>query len=147
MGSRNKQFIVAVLALSAALVGGWAQFAPHEFYTSFPLPGHHWVSPLGPYDEHLVRDVGGMYLGLLVISLWALVRPHGETFALVGSGWLAFSIPHLVYHLGHLDMFGTTDVVGNVVGLAGTVVLAALLLVPSGIRGVRPSAAASGETI
>jgi len=32
--------MAAVLALSAALVGGWASVAPRSFVRSFPLPGH-----------------------------------------------------------------------------------------------------------
>jgi len=31
---------------------------PEAFLTSFPGTGHHWVSALGPYDEHLVADHG-----------------------------------------------------------------------------------------
>ncbi len=123
-----KRAVVGVLGLTAAFAGVWASVAPHAFYTSFPLPGHHWVSPLGPYNEHLTRDVGGLYLALLVISGWAAVRPRVETFAMVGVAWLAFSIPHLIYHSMHLDMFSTSDAVGNGVTLGGTVVLAALLL-------------------
>ena len=102
----------------------------------FPLAGHHWVSMLGPYNEHMTRDVGGLYLALLVISAWAILRPRTETFAMIGAGWLAFSVPHFVYHMFHLDMYGTTDKIGNVVTLGGTVILAALLLLPTaGLRG------------
>jgi hypothetical protein len=123
--------MAAVLALSAALVGVWASVAPRSFVRSFPLPGHHWVAPLGPYNEHLTRDVGGLYLALLVVSVWAVVRPESEFLRLAGVAWLVFSIPHLVFHLGHLDMFGTVDQVGNVTSLGGTVVLAAMLLIPT----------------
>lgn len=123
--------MTAALAVSAAFVGGWAQFAPRQFYTSFPLPGRHWVSMLGDYNEHLIRDVGSLYLALLAISVWALLRPHEESFLLVGLAWLVFSVPHLIFHLAHLDRFGTADRVGNLVTLGGTVVLAALLMIPS----------------
>lgn len=123
--------MTAVLAVSAALVGGWAQFAPRAFYTSFPLPGRDWVSMLGSYNEHLIRDVGSLYLALLAISVWTLLRPRDESFLLVGLAWLVFSIPHFIFHLMHLDMFGTADKVGTIVALGGTVVLAALLLIPS----------------
>jgi hypothetical protein len=126
-----KQVIAAVLALSAGVVGIWAEVAPRSFYNSFPLPGHHWVSMLGPYNEHLTRDVGGLYLSLLVIGAWGVLRPTAETFAMIASGWLVFSIPHFIYHMLHLDMFGTADKVGNIVTLGGTVVLAALLLLPT----------------
>ncbi len=128
MNSSWKRAVVGILGLTAAFAGVWASAAPHSFYTSFPLPGHHWVAPLGPYNEHLTRDVGGLYLSLLVISGWAAVRRRVETFAMAGVAWLVFSIPHLIYHSMHLDMFSTSDAVGNVVTLGGTTVLAALLL-------------------
>lgn len=135
---RGKQMILGVLALTAMVVGGWAELAPRWFYDSFPLPGHHWIAGLGPYNEHLIRDVGALYLGLLVISVWAAARPRAETTAMVGTGWLAFSVPHFSYHLFHLGMFDTADRIGNVVALGGTVLLAALLLVPTSRDGLRP---------
>ena len=120
----------ALLGLSAAFVGLWAEFGPQSWYDDFPLPGHRWVSTLGPYNEHLARDVGGLYLALLVVSVWAVVRPRPETFRLVGAAWSVFSVPHLIFHLLHLDMFPTLDRTGNIVTLAGTAVLAAALLFP-----------------
>lgn len=135
MKQTTKRMAVTVLGLTALFVGAWAAAAPHSFFSSFPLPGHHWVAPLTPFNEHLTRDVGGLYLSLFVISVWAAARPKLETFALVGIAWLVFSVPHLIYHVMHLDMFSTADKIGNVVVLGGTVVLAALLLLPG--RGQR----------
>jgi hypothetical protein len=112
-------------------VGGWATTAPHSFYSSFPLPGHHWVSLSPPYNEHLVRDVGGLYLALFVVSVWSVVRPRQETFVVTGLAWEVFSIPHLTFHAAHLDGVKTSDAVGEIASLAGTVLLAALLAVPA----------------
>jgi hypothetical protein len=119
------------LALSAALVGFWATFAPHSFYRSFPLPGHHWVSPAGPYDEHLVRDVGGLYLSLLVVTVWAIVRRNPELLRVAGAAWFVFSLPHLVFHLGHLDGLTTFDKAGESTSLGLTLLFALLLTLPS----------------
>jgi hypothetical protein len=93
------------------------------------------VIGLGPYNEHLTRDVGGLYLALLAISLWAVLRPSAETFGLVGAGWLVFSVPHLIFHLNHLDMLDTANRIGNVVALGGTLMLAVLLLWPASRSG------------
>jgi hypothetical protein len=131
ISGRSKRGIAAVLAVSAADVGLWAEFAPRSFYDLFPLAGHPWVSALGPYNEHMTRDVGGLYLGLLVISAWVVLRPRTESFAMAGAGWLAFSVPHFIYHMVHLGVFGTADSIGNIVTLGGTVILAALLLLPT----------------
>jgi hypothetical protein len=126
----HRQLVAAVLAASAAYAGGWAALAPRSFYDSFPGLGRRWVSVLGAYDEHLLRDVGGLYLALMTISVWAALRPRAETFNLVGLAWEVFSVPHLVFHAAHLNVYEVGDRVGNVVGLGGTVALAALLLVP-----------------
>lgn len=131
MGLDGKRVVAGVLGLTAVIVGGWALFAPHSFYTSFPLPGHHWVSALPAYNEHLTTDVGAFYLALFAISLWAVRRPNEETFRLVGTAWLVFSVPHVIFHSAHLSALSAVDAVGNVVSLGATVVLAALLLVPS----------------
>jgi len=125
-----KQAVAGVLAASAAYVGGWAALEPHSFYDSFPGLGRRWVSVLGAYDEHLVRDLGGLYLALMTISVWAALRSRAETFRLVGLAWEVFSIPHLAFHAAHLNMYEVGDRVGNVVALGGTVALAAVLLVP-----------------
>jgi hypothetical protein len=129
--AQRKRVLAAILALSAGLVGGWATLAPRSFYDSFPLPGHHWVSGLGPYNEHLVRDVGGLYLALLVVTVWAIVRASSELLRLTGAAWFAFSLPHLLFHLDHLDGFATSDKVGNVVALGGSLLIALVLMLPT----------------
>jgi hypothetical protein len=128
---RTKQVIAAALALSAANVGVWAEFAPKSFYESFPMTGHHWISSLGPYNEHITRDIGGLYLALVTISAWTILRPRTEAFTMIGAGWLVFSIPHFIYHMFHLDRYGAADTIGNFVALGGTVILAALLMLPT----------------
>lgn len=134
MRNRTKQVTAAILAVTAVYVGAWAELAPRSFYDSFPGFGRHWVSAAGPYNEHLVRDVGGLYLALLLVSGWAVVRSRGEVFALAGCAWLVFSVPHFAFHMVHLDGFDGLDKAGNVISLGGTVVLAALLLLPSRVE-------------
>jgi hypothetical protein len=132
MGIRGKQAVAGLLAVSAAVVGGWAEFAPRSFYHSFPGFGRHWVSRVGPYNEHLIRDVGGLYLALLVITVWALLRALPEMLRMTGGGWLVFNVAHIAFHAGHLDGFSTGDKVGQVVALAVAVGLAVLLVLPDG---------------
>lgn len=126
-GRRGAAGLLAAIGL---FVGPWAALAPRSFITSFPLPGHHWIAPLAAYNEHLTRDVGDLYLGLFAISLWAVCRPRQETFRLVGTAWLVFSVPHLAFHAAHLDLFSTPDAVGNAVTLGGAIVLAVRLVWP-----------------
>ena len=118
---------LALLALSGAFVGFWALLAPSSFYSSFPGLGYTWVSEAGPYDEHLVRDVGALYLALLVITVLALLRPASVRPWVAGVAWLVFGVPHLVFHAAHA---GPGDVV-EVTALALSVVFAALACLPA----------------
>ena len=86
MTTRTKQVLAAVLALSAAYVGAWAAAFRQSFYQSFPLAGRGWASMLGPYNEHLTRDVGGLYLALFVTTAWSVLRPSPKLFRVAGNG-------------------------------------------------------------
>jgi hypothetical protein len=131
---RLQQVAATVLTLSAAYVGIWALAEPGSFYDDFPLPGRDWVSLAGPYNEHLVRDVGGLYLALGLMTLWAALGPRADLLAVVGVAWEVFSVPHLLFHAGHLDGLETFDKVAEVGSLGATVLLAALLVVPARAR-------------
>jgi hypothetical protein len=61
------------LVVTQVLVGGWQLVAPHSFYADGPVPGHHWVDLLPPYNEHLMRDVGALNLALGVVLAVAAV--------------------------------------------------------------------------
>jgi hypothetical protein len=128
MSITTKRIAASLLGLSALMVGGWAAVAPHSFYTSFPLPGRHWVSMAGSYDEHLVRDVGALYLSLLVVTVWAIARATNEAFRVTGGAWTVFSVPHLLFHATHLDGMSAFDSVAEVGSLAATLLLALALL-------------------
>lgn len=56
-GSRaTARAFFVVSAVAAAGIGAWAASAPRSFYRSFPGFGRHWISALGPYNEHLPRQ-------------------------------------------------------------------------------------------
>ena len=121
-----------LLTLSAAYVGGWASLSPRGFYDAFPGLNRVWVSVDGPFNEHLVRDVGGLYLGLAVAGVLALVWRERRPLVMLGSAWSVFSVLHLGYHLGHLGPLDSTlDKVGEAGSLTATLVLALVLLVPT----------------
>jgi hypothetical protein len=130
---------IAVLAVTPALVGIWATAAPRSFYDDFPGLGQSWVALVGPYDEHLVRDVGALYLGSLVLLCltWAWLDRRLVQAALIS--YVVAALPHLVYHLTALDGFRTGDAVAEIAGLALNVVLPLVLLGLSVERSGRPS--------
>ncbi|MDX6278797.1 MAG: hypothetical protein QOJ72_2925 [Nocardioidaceae bacterium] len=131
MTTRIHRVILAVLVVTGAVVGVWATGWPQGFYDAFPGFDRHWVSMDGPYNQHLVRDVGAAYLALAVLGSYALRLAMPELVRVAGAAWLVFGGLHFAYHLGHLGMFGTSDKILNVVALGGSVVLAAALLVPA----------------
>lgn len=131
MNTTTRRTILLVTALIGVHVGVWAAALPQSFYDSFPGLGMIWVAVDGPYNEHLVRDVGALYVALAAASVVAAASHRAEPGRVVGVAWLVFSIPHLTYHLAHLDGFSVRDVVGQVVALGATVVLAVPLIAPS----------------
>lgn len=130
MTSRTHRLVLLVLAVTGAVVGIWATGWPRAFYDAFPGFGRHWVNMDGTYNEHLVRDVGAAYLALTALSLYAVRIAIAAVVRAAGAAWLVFGVLHLAYHLGHLGMFSTSDRVLNVVTLGGSVLLAAVLLIP-----------------
>lgn len=123
---RSRRLALGALAAALAVVGGWAQFWPASFYRSFPA-GRAWVAADGPFNEHLIRDVGGLNLALCVLLAVAAWRARPELIRLAGVASLVYGLPHLAYHATHLNLYGTVDAVGNVVALAAAVVVPAWL--------------------
>ncbi len=118
---------MAILLLSAASIGLVATLAPHTFYDDFPFI-RHWVDLLPPYNEHLVTDVGGLYLGFAVIFAWAAWKLEPTLVRAVCAGWLLTEALHLGFHATHLDGFGTADAIGQVASLAFLLVPAAVAI-------------------
>lgn len=113
---------LAILALSAGSIGLVATLAPQAFYDDFPFL-RHWVDLLPPYNEHLVTDVGGLYLGFTVLFAWAARTLQPTLVRAVCSAWLLTAALHLLFHATHLENFETGDAIAEIASLA-------LLLVP-----------------
>jgi hypothetical protein len=123
---------LGVLAFTAVVVGGWATLAPQSFYDDFPGLGRTWVALDGPYNEHLVRDVGQLYLAMALVTVTAIVWLSPRLVRVVAVAWLIQGVPHLVYHLRHRDVYETSDQVANLGGLAIAVVAAIVPLLAAG---------------
>jgi hypothetical protein len=137
MHDRVMRIGLVVLGFPALVIGVWAAFFPRSFYDDFPGLGRMWVAPDGPYNEHLVRDVGALNLALVVVTAVAVVSLTPILVRAVLAGWLAYSVPHLVYHLRHLEPFATDDQVSIAASLALVPILAVVLLVVD-VRAPRP---------
>ena len=119
--------LLAAVALSSLLLGVWASISPESFYDSFPF-GRGWVSADGPYNEHLVRDFGGLNLGLALVVGAAALTGRRLLAGIAAVAALLFGVPHLLYHLRHLDAYEGFDKVANVTSLSLMVVAPALVL-------------------
>ena len=130
---------LALLFAAALLIGLTAAALPRTFYDDFPFLAH-WVDLLPPYNEHLVTDVGGLYLGFAVLFAWAAWTLERTLVRAVCVAWLLAAGLHLIFHAGHLEGFGTADAVAEIATLA-------LLLVPPPLvaLGHRPAGSRRGR--
>jgi hypothetical protein len=122
-----------ILASASLMVGLWALPFPRSFYDDFPLPGRAWVSALGPYNEHLVRDVGALNLALGVLVVLAAVLLERRLVPVSLVAYLAYAVPHFVFHLTKGHAFSPGDNLANMITLGLAVLLPLVLL--AGSRG------------
>ena len=92
---------LALLAAVEVALGLWTLLFPASFYADVPT-----VDATPPFSEHLFRDFGGATLGLAVVLTAAAVWPERRLVVTALLAYLAFSAPHLVFHLGHLPGCG-----------------------------------------
>ena len=124
-GLRIGLLLLAVTSISGGL---WALFLPRPFYEDFPLPGWGWVSTLGPYNEHLVRDYGALNLALGVLLVAAAVSLERKLVQASLVAWLAYAMPHFVFHLGQVHHFSPFHNLMQLVALGFVVLLPLVLL-------------------
>ena len=104
---RDGRAFVALLGAMYVPAALQASAFPRSFYDDFPL-GRGWIAGSGgAYNEHLVRDVGALFVALVIASLWtarnrALIAP-------VSVAWLALGVLHAAFHFDHLDELSGVD--------------------------------------
>lgn len=131
--SALRRVALVVIAGGALLVGFWAQAFPRSFYDDFPSLGRVWIALDGPYNEHLVRDVGGLNLGLAFVAVLALITGSVLVARAAGGAALIYGVPHVLYHATHLDGYETVDAVGVLASLSMSA-LAAVVVLTAGTR-------------
>jgi hypothetical protein len=130
------------LGLPLVAIGAWALIGPHSFYDNFPVGDRHWVSGLGPYDEHLVRDFGSLLLALGILQVWAAVNLSRTVVRVALVLGLVYAVPHLIFHASNTEPFSTGDNVVNVGVLTLAVIVPIALLTltrPAGTTAVAPA--------
>lgn len=106
------------LGINTIMLGAWAVVAPRSFYDSFPGLGRSWVSADGPYNEHLIRDVGALNLALAVLLVAAFLVLSRELVTIASIAALAWGVPHLLYHAFNTEFLSASDNVFSLGGLA-----------------------------
>ncbi len=104
--------LLAVLAAYSMGIGGYAVLTPHAFYSN--VVG---VDLLGPYNQHLTSDVGGLYLGFALLFAWATVTLGRELSRATAAAFTLTQTLHLGYHLAHLGPFTVAQASEEIAGL------------------------------
>lgn len=123
--------LLVLFGLVEVPIGLWSLITPSGFYQDFPGIRTGWVSMDGLFNEHLLRDFGGLNLALAATLIGAAVIGTTAAARLAAIAALLFGVPHFFYHLGHVSHFETIDQV-LIIGLTGlsAVVPLVLLAIP-----------------
>jgi hypothetical protein len=122
------RLILGLLAAVQATDGFYALLAPRSFYEDFPV-GRGWVEALPAYNEHLVRDVGGLFIATAVVLAAAAIWLERHLVLVALVSFLAFSIPHTTYHLLNLEGLSAGDAVAEAASLVLLVIAPLALLI------------------
>lgn len=121
-----------VMGIFGIYSGLQQQFLPRVFYDEFPGFGMAWVSSDGPFNEHLMRDLGGANLALTFLIFLAIARPTVYLVRGVAVAILIAQVPHFVYHALHLDLLpNTLERVLQTASLGIALLVPALVLIAS----------------
>ena len=107
---------LAALASIELVLGVWTQFFPRSFYDDVAT-----VDLTPPFSEHLMRDFGGATLGIAIVLAAATIWPDTRLVVVALLAYLTFSVPHLLFHLGHLDHASETEAAGLTTSLVASV--------------------------
>jgi hypothetical protein len=121
--------LLVFVAVPQLVTGIWAVLAPRHWFDEFPGLGPMLVAAEPPFNRHLATDAGGAFLATGVAAAIAVVWPRRQLVTLALVTYLAFAIPHTIYHAAHEapGLSSGEDVV-NVVMLLSAVIAAAVLL-------------------
>jgi hypothetical protein len=117
--------ILVTLAVPQLIIGIWAVIAPKSWYESFPGFDPRLVAADPPYNEHLATDVGAGFFATGVVLLVAAVWANRAAMGIALLAFVAFTLPHVVYHAtSPSDALTGGENALNVVTLANGLVLA-----------------------
>ena len=143
--------VLLLIGVPQLAIGLWALISPQGWFDSFPGAGNHWLPAYGPYNEHFIVDVGSTFVALGLALVIAAVWLDRRAVQLALIAYLAYAVPHFIYHLGADSALDGGDQVANGIAI-GLAVLTAILLLGLTLRRPRPASApavapsANGDT-
>jgi hypothetical protein len=129
--AHTNAFVRGTMALLSALNLLWGVAAiakPRLFFDEFPGFGFHWTAAYPPYNEHLVTDLGAIFVTLGVLLGAAAWLGERRVTAVVLIGVLTFNTVHLVFHAIHHGTLTGVDLVASLTALTLGVLLPGALL-------------------
>lgn len=126
----HQYWALAGTVVLSAVLGVWAYFLPQAFFDHFPIVLGEWVSTDGPFNEHLVRDHGAMYLALGAAGVYGLIRPSLPVYRVLGIVWSVFGALHFAYHVWHLDHLGQVEATAQLIALVVALGLGIAMVIP-----------------
>lgn len=114
------RWLIGLVGVGSLLNAGWMLALPHHWYSFVPAD----VPDYGPYNPHLVKDLGGAFLVVGLMLLWAW-RETGLRLPFTLMPCVFYGV-HALIHV-HDTGFGLVDAHHWLVDLPLTYLPAALL--------------------
>lgn len=93
------RIIMVLLGIPNVIAGIWAIISPQHWFDNFPGWAPYLVAANPPYNEHLATDAGAGLFASGLLMLIAAVWIKREVAILAAIGFLAFALPHFLFHL------------------------------------------------
>ena len=129
LGRRGVRAGLIVLALPQFAIGVWAIVSPSGWFETFPGAGRNWLPLYGPFDEHLVTDVGSTFLALGVLLTLAAVWMDRRVVLAAAIAYLVYQVPHTIFHWANDGVLSDGDQIANGIALFLTIFLAIGIIV------------------
>lgn len=116
------------LAVPQLVVGIWALVAPQHWFDTFPGIAPHLVAAEPPFNRHLATDVGAGFFATGVALGVAAAWGHRAAIQMALLTYVAFAVPHMLYHAARPAalLTGAEDVFNVALLTTGPVVAGAL---------------------
>ncbi len=136
---------LVVLAAPNLAAGVWGLVAPEHWFDNFPGWAPRLVAAFPPFNEHLVSDAAGGLFAAGVAAAIALWWRRREVVIVAMVAFLAFALPHAVFHLAHpADALSDNEDLTNTVTLWVAVAIAVAIMLVA-LRSDHPSDRAPGN--